>query len=44
MEKRSKIVNVFTKQILADFAADDGRINWSKLVEFNSGNLDIELK
>ena len=38
---KSKIINLFTQEFLADFC-DDGVINWKKLVEFNSGNLDLK--
>lgn len=38
---KSKIINSFTKEFLADFCQEDGAIDWKKLVEFNSGNLDL---
>jgi len=41
IRQKSKIINLFTKEFLADFC-DGGLINWKKLVEFNSGNLDLE--
>jgi len=41
LKQKSKIVNLFTQQFLTDFC-DHGIINWKKLVEFNSGNLDIK--
>ncbi|HEW79834.1 MAG TPA: cytosolic protein [Phycisphaerales bacterium] len=41
MKQKSKIINLFTQEFLADFC-DDGLINWKKLVEFNSGNLDLK--
>lgn len=41
LKQKSKIVNLFTQQFLTDFC-DQGIINWKKLVEFNSGNLDIK--
>jgi len=37
----TKVVNLFTKQFLEEFC-DDGLINWQKLVEFNSRNLDLD--
>jgi len=40
-KEKSKIVNLFTKEFLEEFC-DDGVINWKKLVEFNSGNLDLK--
>ncbi len=39
--QRAKIINLFTQEFLEEFC-DDGVINWKKLVEFNSGNLDIK--
>lgn len=41
MKQKSKITNLFTQEFLTDFC-DDGIINWKKLVEFNSGNLDLK--
>jgi len=41
MKQKSKIVNLFTQEFIRDFC-DNGIINWKKLVEFNSGNLDIK--
>jgi hypothetical protein len=41
LKQKSKIINLFTLQFLADFC-DQGFINWKKLVEFNSGNLDLK--
>lgn len=38
--EHAKVVNLFTKQFLEEFC-DNGLINWKKLVEFNSGNLDL---
>jgi len=43
MEERAKIINAFTVELLEDFSAHDGAIDWGKLVEFNSGNLDISI-
>jgi len=40
VKQKSKIINSFTHTFLAEFC-DDGVINWKKLVEFNSGNLDL---
>lgn len=39
--QKSKTINLFTKEFLSEFC-DEGVINWKKLVEFNSGNLDIK--
>ncbi len=43
MEERAKIINLSTQELLDGFASTDGQIDWEKLVEFNSGNLDIEV-
>jgi len=40
--QKSKIVNLFTKEFLAEFCKKDGGIDWMKLVKFNSGNLDLK--
>jgi hypothetical protein len=40
LDERARIINVFTKQFTDDFC-DDGRINWKRLVEFNSGPLKM---
>lgn len=40
LKQKSILVNLFTQQFLSDFC-DQGVINWKKLVEFNSGNLDL---
>jgi hypothetical protein len=40
MEK-DRIANAFTREFLEGFVID-GLIDWEKLVEFNSGNLDID--
>lgn len=44
MKLRGKIINSFTKEFIADFCKKDGAIDWQKLVEFNSGNLDLKIK
>lgn len=41
MKQKDKIVNLFTQEFLTDFC-HKGVINWKKLVEFNSGNLDLK--
>lgn len=33
----AKVVNQFTKELLADFCHSDGAIDWDKLLAFNSG-------
>jgi hypothetical protein len=39
--QKNKIVNLFTKEFLNSFC-QNGEIGWKKLVEFNSGNLDLK--
>ena len=39
---KSNIINNFTKDFISSFCESDGSINWEKLIEFNSGNLDLE--
>ncbi len=40
--QKEKLVNLFTQQFLQEFC-EDGMIDWKKVVEFNSGNLDLHL-
>ena len=40
-KQRSQLINIFTKDFLGEFCKD-GVIDWVKLVEFNSGNLDLK--
>jgi len=44
IKQKDNIINTFTKQFLTDFCKKDGAIDWKKLVEFNSGNLDLVKK
>jgi hypothetical protein len=37
-EEWAKAKNRFAKEFIIDFCDDDGSINWSKLLEFNSGS------
>lgn len=39
-KEKSRIMNLFTQQFLKEFC-NNGNINWKQLVEFNSGNLDL---
>lgn len=39
---RHRVTNWFTKQFIDRFCDDFGMIDWVKLVEFNSGNLDLD--
>ncbi len=41
LTEKSKVVNRFTKQFIDRFCDQNGAINWDKLVEFNSGNFDL---
>ncbi len=40
--ERTKIVNRLTQEFLARFCTPDGAIDWAGLVEFNSGNYDLD--
>lgn len=40
IKKKNEIINQFTEDFLKEFC-DGGVINWVKLVQFNSGNLDL---
>jgi hypothetical protein len=40
--EKNRVVNRFSKQFLENYCDDLGDINWNKLVEFNSGNFDLE--
>lgn len=40
IKERDSIINSFTHEFMNDFC-DGGYINWTKLVEFNSGNFDL---
>jgi len=37
LESYSKLINKFTKEFITDFCYESGEINWTKLLEFNSG-------
>jgi hypothetical protein len=39
---KGRVTNRFTKQFIDRFCDADGTIEWVKLVEFNSGNLDLD--
>jgi hypothetical protein len=38
MERHAQLINRFTKEFIELFCDDDGKINWNKLVQFNSSN------
>ena len=40
-EEKNKIVNRFTKAFIDEFCDTAGAINWSELVDYNSGNYDL---
>ncbi len=40
--EKSRVVNRFSKSFLENYCYDNGDIIWDKLVEFNSGNFDLE--
>lgn len=40
VKQKDRVLNIFTEEFIKDFC-DNGEINWKKLVEFNSGNLDL---
>jgi len=39
--EKARVVNRFTKEFIDRFCDDTGAIDWVKLVEFNSGNYDL---
>ena len=42
IHERSRVVNLFTKQFVDRFCDATGVIDWARLVEFNSGNYDLD--
>jgi hypothetical protein len=40
--ERGRIINRFTKQFVERFCDSRGAIDWVRLVEFNSGNYDLD--
>jgi hypothetical protein len=40
--KKAQIINLLSKEFLNGFCDETGAIDWSKLVEFNSGNYDLD--
>jgi len=40
--EKGRVVNLFTKLFIDTFCDHTGRIEWLKLVEFNSGNYDLD--
>lgn len=43
-KEKGRVVNRFTKMFLTEYCDEAGNINWDRLVEFNSGNLDLDKK
>lgn len=41
IKQKSRVMNLFTQEFMKSFCGD-GDIDWKKLVEFNSGNLDLK--
>ncbi len=39
---KASVVNRFTGEFIDRFCKDTGAIDWVKLVEFNSGNYDLD--
>jgi hypothetical protein len=40
--KKVRVINLLTKEFLNEFCNEVGAIDWPKLVEFNSGNYDLD--
>jgi hypothetical protein len=40
--EKGNVTNRFTKQFIDRFCDNRGAIHWAKLVEFNSGNFDLD--
>ena len=40
--EKNRVINRFSKLFLDEYCNDLGDINWDKLVEFNSGNYDLD--
>ena len=42
LEEKSRVINRFTKLFCEKFCDENGAISWVKLLEFNSGNYDLD--
>lgn len=42
MRERGRVINLFTKQFIDRYCDATGTIDWIRLVEFNSGNYDLD--
>lgn len=40
--EKGNVTNRLTRQFIENFCNDSGAVNWVKLVEFNSGNFDLD--
>lgn len=40
--EKARVINRFTKLFIERYCDENGSINWIKLVEFNSGNYDLD--
>jgi len=40
--EKGKVMNRFTKQFIERFCDESGMIDWRRLIEFNSGNFDLD--
>ena len=40
--EKGKVINRFTKEFMEIYCTETGAIDWSKVVEFNSKNLDLD--
>jgi hypothetical protein len=39
--EKSRVINLFTKEFIVQYCEENGQIDWKKLIEFNSGNFDL---
>ncbi|NOY99052.1 MAG: cytosolic protein, partial [Chloroflexi bacterium] len=42
LNRKARVTNRFTKEFIDRFCDNDGAIDWVRLVEFNSGNFDLD--
>lgn len=42
VNEKARVTNKFTKKFIDDFCDETGAIDWVKLVEWNSGNFDLD--
>lgn len=40
--RKSSVINLFTRKFIDEFCDVSGAIDWARLVEFNSGNFDLD--